>query len=615
MRLVLQKFVTGGVIGFVIAVAASAVCAEQADLMLTHGKVYVGNDGKPVSDASFADTIIIKDGAIVFVGAADGAIGWQATDTIDLGGKVVLPGFVDGHAHAASSGMDSSKCALGDAPDLEAAKAIIRGCLAANPPKAGEWFEVILADFVGQTIPVSEWDSLRSDGPMIIRGSDYHTLYANSAAIKVAAIAPDAVAPAGGAIDLAQGFFADAAMAMVTNAMPVPTADALAADTKKGAIYGMRYMNAYGVTSMREAAAPEEQVAAYAQLAAEGKVTVRTEQSIVIDPLSDPKVEMARAAAIRDRFAGTPYMTVNSIKIFADGVIEAPAHTAALLEPYIDAETGKPGTNKGDLLFDPATIGAVLAEADRQNFDVHVHAIGDGAVHSMLDAFEVLRKTASPEARKLSIAHVQLITPTDFPRFAQLSVSANFQFYWALPESYTIEALLPYLGEEREQWLYPAGSLYAAGAPLSAGSDWNVTTPNPFAAIQQAILRTNFDERDGYTFDLANTAKPSAYMKQFGGRVFKALGPDQRLPLEVVLQAYTMGSARELRLDKEVGSITVGKRADLIVIDHDLFEVAQSSPYDISAIHVCRTYFEGKLVYTDQSSQDILGVEPSAACK
>lgn len=614
MRSGRQKMVTRGVIGFIVAMPGSAVWADQADLMLTHGKVYVGNDGQPASAGSFADTVVIKDGAIVFVGTADAAAGWQATDTIDLGGKVMLPGFVDAHAHAASSGMDSGKCSLEDAGDFAAAKAVIQGCLAANPPKAREWFEVILGGFVGQTIPIAEWDSLRSDGPLFIRGSDYHTLYANSAAIAAAGIKPDVVAPDGGAIDLAQGFFADAAMDMLTNAMPVPTADALAAATKDGAIYGMRYMNAYGVTSMREAAAPEEQVAAYAQLAAEGKVTVRSEQSIVIDPMADPKVEIARAAAIRDRFAGTPYMTVNSIKVFADGVIEAPAHTAALLEPYLDAETGKPGPDKGALLFDPATFDAVLAEANRQNFDVHVHAIGDGAVHATLDAFEALRKTASPDERKLSIAHVQLIAPQDFHRFAQLSVSANFQFYWALPESYTIEALLPYLGETRQQWLYPAGSLYAAGAPLSAGSDWNVSTPNPLEAIQRAILRTNPDARDGYIFDLANIAAPSAYMKQFEGQVFKVLGQNERLPLEVVLQAYTMGSAKELRLDKDVGSIAVGKRADLIVLDQDIFDVAQTSPYDISAIHVCATYFDGVLVYTDQASLDVLGVEPSAAC-
>jgi predicted amidohydrolase YtcJ len=350
---------------------------------------------------------------------------------------------------------------------------------------------------------------------------------------------------------------------------------------------------------MREAYATEPQLTAYAQLAREGRVTVRSEQSIPIDPLGDPGAEIGKAAALRARFAGVPFMTIASIKIFADGVIEYPAHTAALLQPYLDAATGQPGTARGELLIDPATIGAMLAEADRQGFDIHTHAIGDGAVRATLDAYEALRRTAGPEARRLSIAHLELIDPGDFGRFATLQVSANFQFFWAFPEPYTIDATLPYIGAERHRWLYPAGSLFAAGAPLSAGSDWSVSTPDPMAAIRMAVLRANPFAPGGYRFD---------------GKVFKALHEEERLPVKAVIDAYTIGSARELRMDGAAGSIAIGKRADLVVLDRDLFDLAARAPEGIDEIRVCRTYFEGKLVYDHRAPDEPLDRPPAPGC-
>jgi predicted amidohydrolase YtcJ len=323
----------------VLATGWHGAAAQPVDLLLTNGKVYVGGDGAP----AYEDVVGVKDGAIVFVGAADAAKNLQPAETIDLEGRLVLPGFVDAHVHAADAGIAAGQCSLAEAADLAGADRIIRDCLAADAPKPDEWFEVILASFVGQHIPISHWDELRADGPMIIRGLDYHTLYANSAALEAAGITAETTAPEGGSIDLSQGFFADAAMELVTQAMPEPTAEETQASYLAGAAYGMRYLNGVGVTSIREAIATEPQLSAYAQLAREGRVTVRSEQSIVVEPKGDPKEEIAKAVALRERFAGTSYMSVNSIKLFADGVIEFPAQTAALLQPYLDPATGKPG--------------------------------------------------------------------------------------------------------------------------------------------------------------------------------------------------------------------------------------------------------------------------------
>lgn len=596
-----------------LAVLCSAsASAQQADLLLTNGKIYVG--GSDPTTPTFAEALAVKDGAILFVGSLSEAQGLQAAETIDLKGKLVLPGFVDAHSHAAEGGIAAGQCSLSAANDLSDADRIIRDCLAAKPPKPDKWFEVILASFVGQHIPISHWDELRSDGPLIIRGLDYHTIYVNSAALKAAGVTADTPVPSGGSMDLSQGFFADSAMDVIFKAMPEATEEETAASYLEGATYAMRYLNALGITLVREAYSSEAQLNAYAKLAADKRVTLRTEQSIHVEPKADPKAEIAKAVALRKRFADTPFMTINSIKVFADGVIEFPAQTAALLAPYLDGETGKPGAKSGEVLFDPATVGALFAEADKQGFDIHVHAIGDGAVHATLNAYEALRKTAGPDQRHLSIVHLELIDPADFPRFAALSVGANFQHLWSEPDSYTVESLLPYLGPDRHRWLYPAGSLYAAKAPLSAGSDWPVSTPNPFAAIQNAVLRTNPDEAD-YKFDIANVGKPTDYIRSFDGRAFPVLAEEEKLPVKVVIDSYTMGSAREIRLDDKVGSIAVGKRADMIVLDRDIFELAQTEPNAIGGISVCRTYFEGKQVYSNKDAQEILGEAPSADCE
>ena len=594
----------------VLAIGWQGAAAQPVDLLLTNGTVYVGGENGP----AYQEAVAVKDGAIVFIGAAGAAGALQPVETIDLEGRLVLPGFVDAHVHAADAGIAAGQCSLAEAADLAGADRIIRDCLAAEAPKPGEWFEVILASFVGQHIPISHWDELRADGPMIIRGLDYHTLYANSAALEAAGITTETVAPEGGSIDLSQGFFADAAMELVTQAMPEPTAEETQASYLAGAAYGMRYLNGVGVTSIREAIAAEPQLNAYAQLAREGRVTVRSEQSIVVEPKADPKDEIAKAVALRERFAGTPYMSVNSIKLFADGVIEFPAQTAALLQPYLDPATGKPGTKSGELLFDPATIDALFAEADRQGFDIHVHAIGDGAVHETLNAFETLRKQASPDKRSLSIAHLELVDPGDFGRFAVLSVSANFQLLWAQPDAWTVESLLPHIGADRHRWLYPAASLYQAGAPLSLGSDWPVSIPDPLWAIQTAVLRINSEAADGYTFAVANVGQPTDYIRGFDGQSFAALHEEERLPIQAAIDAYTIGSARELRLDAQVGSIAVGKRADLIVLDSNVFEVAAAAPDEIGSIRVCRTFFDGKQVYADREAQEVFDKPPSPTC-
>jgi predicted amidohydrolase YtcJ len=201
---------------------------------------------------------------------------------------------------------------------------------------------------------------------------------------------------------------------------------------------------------------------------------------------------------------------------------------------------------------------------------VHVHAIGDRAVRMTLDALEAAGARRGAGAPRHQIAHLEVIHPDDLPRFRRLGVIADFQPLWAFADGYITELTLPALGPERSRWIYPIGSAERAGAPLAFGSDWSVSSPDPLAGIQVALTR-----------------------EWTGGRPGPFL-PEQEIALDAALAAYTIGAAAANGLDAETGSIEVGKLADLVVVSHDLFEVA---PAKIAQERVQLTLVEGEPVY------------------
>jgi predicted amidohydrolase YtcJ len=199
---------------------------------------------------------------------------------------------------------------------------------------------------------------------------------------------------------------------------------------------------------------------------------------------------------------------------------------------------------------------------------VHVHAIGDRAVRTTLDAFAAARAANGERDNRHQIAHLQLVDPADFPRFKELGVIADFQLLWARREPATEGPLEPYLGPDRYRYLYPAGSLHAAGAMIVGGSDLDVSSYNPLGAFQTAVTRT-------------------------GGKGQKPLNIEERIPLTTAVDAYTINAAYAMKQDKTTGSLEVGKRADLVVLDRDIFSV---DPDTIGDTKVLATYLDGRLV-------------------
>jgi predicted amidohydrolase YtcJ len=212
-------------------------------------------------------------------------------------------------------------------------------------------------------------------------------------------------------------------------------------------------------------------------------------------------------------------------------------------------------------------MNAFIAEAGNRGFNIHVHAIGDAAVRETLDAFAAARAAGSKQL--FSIAHLQLIDAHDLSRFAALKVDASVQLLWAQPDNYSIDALTPWLGEARIAREYPGRSLIAAGANVAGGSDWDVSSYNPFEAMATAMSRRNPED----------LARPP-------------LNPGEALTLDEMLAAYTINAARLIGRDQEIGSLAAGKFADFIVLDRKL--TAATNADEVRQTRPARVFFAGR---------------------
>ena len=251
-----------------------------------------------------------------------------------------------------------------------------------------------------------------------------------------------------------------------------------------------------------------------------------------------------------------------------DGVIES--FTAAVLDPYLDA-AGRPTAERGTSLIDPEALRDAVVAIGAAGFQAHAHAIGERAVREALDAVAAARLANGPDDTRPHIAHIQVIHPDDVPRFARHEVVANAQAYWAAHEAQMDELTIPFLGPERATWQYPFRSLLAAGARLAMGSDWSVSTADPLRQMEVAVTRISDEHRGGAPFL-----------------------PDERLRLDDALAAFTTGSAWVNHLEAVLGSVEVGKTADLAVLDRDLFDRGAGA---IGQARVVATFIDGIAVH------------------
>jgi predicted amidohydrolase YtcJ len=571
----MRRVVLGILPAAVMGLAAAAVAASPpADLVLLHGKIHTED-----ADRRIVQALAVRGNSIVAVGTdeAIGAFVGPATRKIDLGGRVVLPGIIDAHTHPAQGAQDLGKCSLDDKALTPAQiKSRVAACQRERPAEPGAWFEVVMVNPSGLTLSMADLDSMLPGRPLLLTGSDGHTAWANSPALKLAHVSAATEDPDGGHVERdaaghPTGTLRDNAMDLALTAKPAASLDhdAELLDT------ALQSMRAAGITSVQDAAVDDHLMQIYKRLYDTHRLNMRVRGSLWLKNLHEPaKGLIDGAARFRAKWAIDPdFLRADAVKIFADGVIEYPSQTAALLDPYLDAE-GRPTRNRGPSYFTQDDLNRIVTAADAAGLTVHFHAIGDRAVHSVLDAIADARSKNGSLDNRDQIAHLELIEPADFPRFEALGVIANFQLLWAERDGYIQNATIKYLGPQRSRYLYPARSLRDAGALIVGGSDWNVSSFDAFAAMEHAITRAE------------NRGKP-------------ALLPEQSLRLQDMVDAYTINAAFALKQERTTGSLETGKRGDFILLDRDIFSI---DPFELHATRVMATYLDGREVYTAKTN-------------
>jgi len=554
---------------------AAAAAAAPPDLVLLHGKIHTEDANRSVAQA-----LALRGNGIVAVGTdeAVGALIGPDTRKVDLGGRVVLPGIIDAHTHPAQSAQDLGKCSLEDKAVTPAdVKSRVAACLKANPGARVGWFEVVMVNPSGLTLTLADLDSMLADRPMLLDGSDGHTVWANSRALKLAHITSATQDPVGGHIERdaagrPTGTLRDNAADIVSAAQPAAGLDHEVSQLSQA----LDSMRAVGITSVQDAAVDDHWMKIYQRLYETHRLNMRVRACYHLQNLRVPAAALIdEAAKFRAKWAIDPdFLRADAVKIFADGVIEYPSQTAALLEPYLDAQ-GHPGRNRGPEYFSQDNLNRIVAAADAAGLTVHIHAIGDRAVRASLDAIAESRRRNGAMDNRDQIAHLELIDPADFPRFKQLGVIANLQLLWAQRDDYIDQATIPYLGTQRSRYLYPARSLRDAGALIVGGSDWGVSSFDAFIAMEHAITRS-------------------------AGKGQRTLLPEESLTLQDMVDAYTINAASALKQERTTGSLEIGKRGDFIVLDRDIFAI---DAFDLHNTQVIATYLDGREVYAANPKQ------------
>jgi len=574
-------------------VLAADLASGPADRVYLNGVIFTADARK-----SLASALAIRDGRILYVGSDSALASYigPATVKVDLHGRFLMPGLVDGHMHPREAGATLLKCNLNYASlTVEELQRRVAACV--DQTKTSEpdgWLEVV-SWFQESMLPAgvktsrATLDALQTKRPIIVRSSFGHTVLANSRALmlgKITAATPD---PVGGKIwrDAAgepTGLLEDAAHHVFDSLLPKPTA----AQDVEAAAKALDAMKRQGVTSFLDASAERENLVAFAALRKAGRLTARAHFAPVIAPseVNNLTAAVARVVALRKEFdEGTvgraPGITVRNAKLFLDGVISAPAFTGAMLEPYRrNAGTAEqpqwvPGTSRGpDVYFPADALATVLIALGRAGIDPHMHADGDGAVRAGLDGVAALRKALPAADIRPAIAHNEIVAPADFKRYQALNVIPVLSFQWEKPAGDTL-GVKDYFGPQRMKILEPAGLLAEAGARIAFGSDWPVDALDQWFAFKVGVTRTNAPDA------------PAEYR----GR----LGDDPGLSRETVLRAATINAAYELHQDDSTGSLEAGKLADLIVLDRNPLTVPAQ---EIAKTKVIETVVGGAVVYS-----------------
>lgn len=575
-----------GVVGLGLPGCATEEELVYADAVWTNGVIYTADEADTMAEA-----VAVKDGVILFVGTSADAepyIG-EETTVYDLDGGMLLPAMTDSHLHPPGTMYaELYNINLNGVLTEDATMRTIEEYVAANPDMEvyyGDGFSI--GAFSGEEVskgPSKERLDAISDKPIIIGSYDGHVAWLNSAAFEYFGITKDTVPPEGGVIEkTAEGELWGTLKELAWDL--VPPQDYTDEQIKNAHVAFQEYMHSLGyvgITHMSSGITSVTTVDPFVEMDKNGELNLYITKNTVLDPNMDYVEQIDKAKMAREAYTSEFYKAT-SLKFFADGVVEGV--TGYLLEPYTE-EAGQAPDYVGSPLWKPEIMNQAFALGNEEGFQIHVHSIGDAATKQTLDAMQfALDENGEGDYRNV-ITHLQLVDDSDIPRFAEYGVIANLQPYWAFKEPYWWEVVdQPLLGTERAEKEYPMQSFIDAGALLVSSSDHSVTPfPNPFWAIEVGVTR-NLNNAEFYEVDDITDMDDPTWL----------LDKEERVSLTDMVKSFTINAAFQNFREATTGSIEIGKNADFIRIDQNLFEI---DPLDIDKTQVLETILKGKTVYT-----------------
>ena len=533
--------------------------SEIATQVYKNGQVYTVNEQQ-----EWADAVAVKDNKIIFVGSNDEVQGYidSSTKVTDLSGKMMMPGFHDVHMHPIESASENTQFTISvKETNPENFIATIKKASLENP---GEGWLIGFGHSIFTLLdsarsPLAIIDEAVADRPVIIMEQSSHSMWVNSAALALAGFTKDTPHPTGGRIlrdentGELNGILIDNAGNMVMDIAMAPTSESLQKDYDGLIEFTLPELAKHGITSISDARSfwKRDDHTTWLKAQKNDAITARVSVGLWAYPTADDTTQLADLKAL---YTNEPdsFLKFNQIKLYSDGIIVN--GTSAMLAKYNIDLIGIP-ENKGLNYFSQERIEQYITALEPTGFDFHMHAIGDRGIREALNAVE---NSGSDKGRH-RITHVEIVDPADIPRFAQLNVTADAQVAgdFTNPEHWHENDEL--IGAVRSDNAVPIKSLDGAGARVTLSSDWNVSPYNPFIGLQNAVTRA-----------------------------------PQELTLAKAIKAYTLNGAYVMRQEDRVGSIEVGKLADFVILDKNLFDI---EPNTINQTKIVTTVFNGKVIY------------------
>jgi hypothetical protein len=532
---------------------------EASEIILYNAVIYTVNPEQP-----WAEAIYVRDGMIEFIGATEEALELASDEAelIDLNGKMVMPGIHDVHMHPLEAMSPFSGTCLLDSSVEDAEDYISELKQCAPEQIATDWVlgfgHSVFTLLETTRHPKEILDEAIPDKPVAIMEETSHSLWINSKAMEIVGITKNTPNPPGGVIvkdaktGEPTGLLFDSAGDAIMDLAWAPTEEILELNYE-GLLEALELLNENGITSVCEARTYWKRNFQDAWLKAEheGTLSVRAILDLWAYPGMDDDEQIK---ALKTLYQNDPdsLLRISQIKVYDDGILIN--STAAMLEPYLET-LGEIPSNNGINYFSEERLTRYIRELEPVGFDFHIHAIGDRGVREALNAIEQGQQGQG----RHRLTHLEIVNPADYPRFKQLNVIADMQVAgdFAQPSHWHENDFL--IGERAEP-LIPLKDLFEAGAKITLSSDWDVSDLNPFIGMQNALTRK----------------------------------PQHLTRLEDVIAAYTINGAYTMRQEDKVGSLEVGKHADLIVLNQNLFEIPVNR---INKTKVLMTFLAGELVY------------------